>query len=145
MGLNYYIGIAIGFGIVVFYILSGGFIAVAWSDFFQGALMFVGLLILPPVIFYSLNDSDSIIKGLGEIDPGLLNLWGFGGFNLMNFFTVLGLLSIGIGFMGSPQVYVRFIAISNTIEIEKGKWVAIFYTFLTDSSCLLYTSPSPRD
>ena len=55
LGLNYYIGIAIGFGIVVFYILSGGFIAVAWSDFFQGALMFVGLLILPPVIFYSLN------------------------------------------------------------------------------------------
>ena len=109
LGLNYYVGIAIGFGIVVFYILSGGFIAVAWSDFFQGALMFVGLLILPPVIFYSLNDSDSIIKGLGEIDPGLLNLWGFGGFNLMNFFTVLGLLSIGIGFMGSPQVYVRFI------------------------------------
>ena len=137
LGLNYYIGIAIGFGIVVFYILSGGFIAVAWSDFFQGALMFVGLLILPPVIFYSLNDSDSIIKGLGEIDPGLLNLWGFGGFNLMNFFTVLGLLSIGIGFMGSPQVYVRFIAISNTIEIEKGKWVAIFYTFLTDSSAVL--------
>ena len=99
--------------------------------------MFVGLLILPPVIFYSLNDSDSIIKGLGEIDPGLLNLWGFGGFNLMNFFTVLGLLSIGIGFMGSPQVYVRFIAISNTIEIEKGKWVAILYTFLTDSSAVL--------
>ena len=137
LGLNYYIGIAIGFGIVVFYILSGGFIAVAWSDFFQGALMFVGLLILPPVIFYSLNDSDSIIKGLGEIDPGLLNLWGFGGFNLMNFFTILGLLSIGIGFMGSPQVYVRFIAISNTIEIEKGKWVAILYTFLTDSSAVL--------
>ena len=29
--------IAIGFGAVVFYIFSGGFVAVAWSDFFQGA------------------------------------------------------------------------------------------------------------
>ena len=30
LGLNYYTGIAIGFGIVVMYIFSGGFLAVAW-------------------------------------------------------------------------------------------------------------------
>ena len=35
LGFNYYTGIAIGFGIVVVYIFSGGFLAVAWSDFFQ--------------------------------------------------------------------------------------------------------------
>ena len=137
LGFNYYTGIAIGFGIVVFYIFLGGFIAVAWSDFFQGVLMFFGLLILPPVIFFSLNETDSLIKGLIEIDPRLMNLWGPGGFSLMNLATVLGLLSIGIGFMGSPQVYVRFIAIRDKSEIEKGKWVAVFYTFLTDTSAVL--------
>jgi len=137
LDLNYYTGIAIGFGIVVFYIFSGGFIAVAWSDFFQGALMFFGLLILPPAIFFSLNETASVIKGLNEIDPGLMNVWGVGGFSLMNLATVLGLLSIGIGFMGSPQVYVRFIAIRDKSEIEKGKWVAILYTFLTDTSAVL--------
>ena len=137
LDLNYYTGIAIGFGIVVFYIFSGGFIAVAWSDFFQGALMFFGLLILPPAIFFSLNETGSVIKGLNEIDPGLMNVWGVGGFSLMNLATVLGLLSIGIGFMGSPQVYVRFIAIRDKSEIEKGKWVAILYTFLTDTSAVL--------
>lgn len=137
LDLNYYTGIAIGFGIVVFYIFSGGFIAVAWSDFFQGALMFFGLLILPPAIFFSLNETGSVIKGLNEIDPGLMNVWGVGGFSLINLATVLGLLSIGIGFMGSPQVYVRFIAIRDKSEIEKGKWVAILYTFLTDTSAVL--------
>ena len=137
LDLNYYTGIAIGFGIVVFYIFSGGFIAVAWSDFFQGALMFFGLLILPPAIFFSLNETGSVIKGLNEIDPGLMNVWGVGGFSLINLATVLGLLSIGIGFMGSPQVYVRFIAIRDKSEIEKGKWVAILYTLLTDTSAVL--------
>ena len=137
LDLNYYTGIAIGFGIVVFYIFSGGFIAVAWSDFFQGALMFFGLLILPPAIFFSLNETGSVIKGLNEIDPGLMNVWGVGGFSLINLASVLGLLSIGIGFMGSPQVYVRFIAIRDKSEIEKGKWVAILYTFLTDTSAVL--------
>ena len=137
LDLNYYTGIAIGFGIVVFYIFSGGFIAVAWSDFFQGALMFFGLLILPPAIFFSLNETGSVIKGLNEIDPDLMNVWGVGGFSLINLATVLGLLSIGIGFMGSPQVYVRFIAIRDKSEIEKGKWVAVLYTFLTDISAVL--------
>jgi len=137
LDINYYTGIAIGFGIVVFYIFSGGFIAVAWSDFFQGVLMFLGLVILPPVILFSLSETGSVIKGLNEIDPGLMNIWGAGGFSLMNLATVLGLVSIGIGFMGSPQVYVRFIAIRDNIEIEKGKWVAVLYTFLTDSSAVL--------
>ena len=137
LDINYYTGIAIGFGIVVFYIFSGGFIAVAWSDFFQGALMFLGLVILPPVILFSLSETGSVIKGLNEIDPDLMNVWGAGGFSLMNLATVLGLVSIGIGFMGSPQVYVRFIAIRDNKEIEKGKWVAVLYTFLTDSSAVL--------
>ena len=136
LGFDYYTGIAIGFGIVVIYIFSGGFLAVAWSDFFQGSLMFVGLLLLPVVAYFSLSGDVSIIEGLRSIDPWLLDIWGPGGFTLMNFVAVLGLLSIGIGFMGSPQVYVRFIAIKNEAEIEKGKWVALFYTLLTDTSAV---------
>ena len=136
LGLDYYTGIAIGFGIVVMYIFSGGFLAVAWSDFFQGSLMFVGLLLLPVVAYFSLSGDVSIIEGLRSIDPWLLDIWGPGGLTLMNFVAVLGLLSIGIGFMGSPQVYVRFIAIKNEAEIEKGKWVALFYTLLTDTSAV---------
>ena len=136
LGLDYYTGIAIGFGIVVMYIFSGGFLAVAWSDFFQGSLMFVGLLLLPVVAYFSLSGDVSIIEGLLSIDPWLLDIWGPGGLTLMNFVAVLGLLSIGIGFMGSPQVYVRFIAIKNEAEIEKGKWVALFYTLLTDTSAV---------
>ena len=38
---------------------------------------------------------------------------------MINLISIIGLVSIGIGFMGSPQVYVRFIAIENTDEIEK--------------------------
>ncbi len=136
IGLNYYTGIALGFGIVVLYIFSGGFLAVAWSDFFQGSLMFVGLLLLPVVAFFSISGNESIISGLNEIDPGLLNPWGAGGPTLMNLMSVLGLLSIGIGFMGSPQVYVRFIAIRDESEVEKGKWVAVIYTLLTDTAAV---------
>ena len=39
--------------------------------------------------------------------------------------------------MGSPQVYVRFMAIESENEIEKGKWVAIIYTLLTDTGAVM--------
>ena len=137
LGFNYYTGIAIGFGIVVVYIFSGGFLAVAWSDFFQGALMFVALLVLPFVAYFFLPSGTSLLSGLENIDPGLVNIWGSGGFNMINLISIIGLVSIGIGFMGSPQVYVRFIAIENTDEIEKGKWVAVLYTLLTDTAAVM--------
>ena len=137
LGLDYYTGIAIGFGIVVMYICSGGFLAVAWSDFFQGSLMAVGLFLLPVVAYFSFSSDGFILQGLRDIDPALINIWGPGGLTLMNGVAILGLLSIGIGFMGSPQVYVRFIAIKDEAEIEKGKWVALFYTLLTDSAAVM--------
>ena len=111
--------------------------AVAWSDFFQGSLMFVGLLLLPIIAFFSLPGDTSLFDGLHELNPALLNIWGSGGFTLLNLATVAGLVSIGIGFMGSPQVYVRFIAIESETEVEKGKWVAIFYTLLTDTAAVM--------
>jgi len=121
----------------VVYIFSGGFLAVAWSDFFQGTLMFLALLILPCVAFFTLPPDTTLLSGLQSIDPALVNIWGSGGFNMINLISIIGLVSIGIGFMGSPQVYVRFIAIKSTEEVDKGKWVAVLYTLLTDTAAVM--------
>ncbi len=137
LGWNYYHGILLGFGAVVFYIFIGGFVAVAWSDLFQGLLMLFGLVALPIITWYSIENSSEIIDGLMDISPDLLNIWGSGGFTLLNIFGILGLMLIGIGFLGSPQLFVRFIAVRNVEEIEKGKWVALVFTLLTDSSAVL--------
>ena len=136
LNVNYYTGILIGFGIVLMYISTGGFLAVAWSDFFQGILMFIGLVILPIVTIFYIPDLSAFCKGLSAIDPGLTDIWGSGGFNLLNLVSVIGLISIGIGFLGSPQVYVRFMSIKNENEIKKGKWVAVWYTLITDTAAV---------
>lgn len=43
---------------------------------------------------------------------------------------------IGLGFMGSPQVFVRFMSIKNEQEINKGRWVALIFTLLTDAAAV---------
>ena len=135
LGFDYFTGAVTGFAIVVVYIFFGGFVAVAWSDLFQGLLMFLGLVLLPPALLFFLGDGP-VLEKIGRIDPGLLNIWGPGGPTALNLATVLGYAFIGLGFMGSPQIFVRFIAIRGEEEIDKGRWVAVVYTLLTDAAAV---------
>ena len=137
LGWNYFTGAIVGFIIVLTYIFSGGFVAVAWSDLFQGLIMLFGLVALPIVAYFSISSSVSVSDELLKLDPSFLNIWGEGGFNLVNLFTILGFAFIGLGFMGSPQLFIRFMSIKNTAEIKKGRWVAIIFTLLTDSCAVL--------
>ncbi|MEO0468078.1 MAG: sodium/proline symporter [Bacteroidota bacterium] len=132
---DYFTGVFVGFAIVLVYTFSGGFVAVAWSDLFQGLIMLVGLVGLPLFVWWTLDGS--LLAGLEAIDPSLVSIWGEGGLTFMNVITAIGLLSIGLGFLGSPQVFVRYISIKDEAEIEKGKWVAIVFTLLTDSAAVL--------
>ncbi len=137
MGWNYYTGALVGFGIVLAYILFGGFVAVAWSDLFQGMLMFSGLIILPIVGFFYLKDGFPLWQTLGNIDPGLVNVWGPGGLTGVNVATLFGYALIGLGFMGSPQLFVRFMSIKDESEIKKGRWLAIILTLVTDAAAVM--------
>lgn len=136
LGMNYYLGALLGFVIVLAYIFIGGFVAVVWSDLFQGLLMFFGLILLPIVAWFSLDSGASLVNGLNAIDPALTNIWGGNDDVWMNVFTILGFSMIGLGFLGSPQVYVRFMSIKNEAEIDKGRWVALIFTFLTDAAAV---------
>jgi len=136
MGINYYTGAIIGFCIVLTYIFIGGFVAAVWSDLFQGLLMFFGLLLLPIVVYFSMDGSTGIVEALYQIDPALTNIWGTSADPWMNIATMLGFAMIGLGFLGSPQVYVRFMSIKDEMEIDKGKWVAVIFTLLTDAAAV---------
>ena len=77
-----------------------------------------------------------ITEGLNAIDPTLTQIMGRSDDGLMNLFTILGFSMIGLGFLGSPQVYVRFMSIKSEKEIDKGKRVALLFTLLTDAAAV---------
>ena len=137
LGWNYYTGAILGFVIVLTYIFTGGFVAVVWSDLFQGIVMLLGLVLLPIVAYYAIEPTVSVSQDLIALDKDFLNIWGKGGFNTLNFFTILGYCAIGLGFMGSPQLFIRFMSIRDKSEIKKGRWVAIVFTIITDSCAVL--------
>ena len=136
LNIDYRIGALVGFAIVLAYIFIGGFVAAVWSDMFQGILMFFGLVLLPIVVWYSMDHGTGITEGLNAIDPTLTQVMGRSDDGWMNLFTILGFSMIGLGFLGSPQVYVRFMSIKSEKEIDKGKWVAMAFTLLTDAAAV---------
>lgn len=137
LGWNYFSGAILGFFIVLTYIFTGGFVAVVWSDLFQGIVMLLGLILLPIVAYNIIEPGVAVTQEMEALDPSFLNIWGERGFNIENFFTILGYAFIGLGFMGSPQLFIRFMSIKDTAEIRKGRWVAIVFTIITDSCAVL--------
>ncbi len=132
---DYFVGAAVGFGVVMVYITTGGFIAVVWSDVFQGSLMLLGLVALP-LIGLAYMDVP-VLESLRENYPGHLSLIGAGNLTTMRVVELVGLVAIGIGFLGSPQVFVRFIALKSENEIKRGAAVALLWTLLADTSAVL--------
>ena len=62
-GIDYHIALAIGAAVILCYTFMGGFMAVCVTDFVQGTLMLIGLLIVPLVAYLTL--SGSLAWGLG--------------------------------------------------------------------------------
>lgn len=136
LGWDYFSGAIFGFLIVVAYMSFGGFVAVAWSDVFQGSLMLTGLLLLPFFFFFTVDSPQQVVAGLREIDPNLLSLWGPDGFSWLSIAKIVGFLMIGLGYLGSPQLFVRYMSVRSVNEIDRGKWVSVSLTFLMNVSAV---------
>lgn len=136
LGWNYYFGAIFGFLIVVAYMSFGGFVAVAWSDVFQGGIMVSGLVLLPIFFFIAVDSPQEIVSGLHDIDPDLLSLWGPEGPGWLSVTKILGFLMIGLGYLGSPQLFIRYMSIKSVEEIDRGKWVSVSLTFLMNFSAV---------
>ena len=137
LGVDYFVGAVIGFVVVMAYSVSGGFLAVVWSDIFQGALMFVGLVVLPVVGVLTMGGWGEVTSALHAQDPTLLHWGGSDGWTGLTVASTLGLALIGLGFLGSPQIFVRFLALRDTAEIPQGTAVALVWTLLADSGAVL--------
>ncbi len=137
LDMNHYLGAAIGFLVVLLYITKGGFIAVVWSDVFQGLLMVTGLVVLPVIGLLEVGGISNILDTLGSGFSSHLSLTAGQGWTTLSIFQTLGFAAIGIGFLGSPQVFVRFISIRDEDQINKGAVVALTWTLLADTGAVM--------
>lgn len=119
--LTYTMGVVVTLSVVVLYTYFGGFLAVSLTDFFQGTLMFICLVVVPVVAYMNIGLAPGeFVNKIQNIDPALFDM-----FRGTSISTIIGLLAWGLGYFGQPHIIVRFMAINSAKELKSARRIGI--------------------
>lgn len=135
-GVPHTVSIPVGGAIIILYTMMGGFLAVAWTDFVQGLIMVAGLVLLAVVGFVHLGGYSGMVEQVNAVSPQTLQ-WMGGKPTAVFFGSMIGLLGIGLGYPGQPQVLNRYMAAKDKSVIDQGVWIALGWGFLVYGSAIL--------
>ncbi|MED3573059.1 sodium/pantothenate symporter [Cytobacillus praedii] len=103
---------------VMVYVVIGGFRAVALTDAVQGAIMFIGTLILLIAVIIAGGGIPKIISDLAAENPNLITPYGFDG-KLTPLYVSSFWILVGVGVVGLPQVTVRAMSYKNSKAMHR--------------------------
>ena len=135
LGMNvsgYSLCLLVGAVVVVSYTLMGGYMAVCWTDFIQGALMFVAVVVVPAAVVCDAGGLGCTVDAINEVSPHLLSL--FTSAKTAETVGVVGLVSClawGLGYFGMPHILVRFMSIDNPSEVKGSRRIAITWVTIS--------------
>lgn len=116
----------IGSFVIVSYTFLGGYNAVCWTDFVQGILMMLALIITPAVVLFDVGGVSKTIEIVQSVDPTHLNI--LHGASLI---SILSLLAWGLGYFGQPHILVRFMSIREQNEIHVAKNIGMSWMLIS--------------
>ena len=149
-GDHYQLMMIIGALFVLLYTILGGFLAESASDFMQGIVMIVALVVIVIVGTVSAGGLGAVIENSQKI-PGFLDFFGLaspvvneageqivlGGTPLFGApaeYTILSICSCmawGLGYFGMPQVLLRFMAIRQEKELKMSRRIAMIWVVIS--------------
>ncbi len=115
----------IGAIVIISYTFLGGFLAVSWTDFVQGILMFLALIAVPIVAISQLGGWGEVVNTVGQIDPSRIDM--------AQGMTVLGVISLlawGLGYFGQPHIITRFMALRSPKDVPKARFIGMTWMIL---------------
>ncbi|MFE4707189.1 sodium/proline symporter PutP [Peribacillus simplex] len=118
--LDYRWGIWLTASVVILYTLFGGFLAVSWTDFVQGTIMFIALILVPVVTIVNIGGWDPTFNEIRSINPNLLHA-----FEGTSTIGIISLLAWGLGYFGQPHIIVRFMAVSSVKELKSARRIGM--------------------
>ena len=127
LGIDYKIAVIIGVGTIVFYTFMGGYLACCWTDFFQGTLMFLAILVVPVMAYFTSGGMESIAYQAQIRDISLSVLHG----SKIGTMGIISALAWGLGYFGQPHILVRFMSVKNLEELNKARQIAMAWVLIS--------------
>ena len=128
-GIDYFNALLISAGVVVVYTFLGGFMAVCWTDFIQGCMMFLAIVLVPLVGMIACGGFETVMTRLETASPDLLVM--APDTTSVGIIGIISALSWGVGYFGQPHILVRFMAIGNSDELVKSKHIAMTWVIIS--------------
>lgn len=119
-GMNYEVAVWVGAAVIVSYTFLGGFLAVCWTDFFQGIMMFIALIIVPFVAIEHLGGWSETTAAVAAVDPKYNDI-----FTGMTTMGIISLLGWGLGYFGQPHILARFMAVRRPRDVPLARLINI--------------------
>ncbi len=130
-GLPYSVALLIALTIIVVYTLLGGYLAVAYTDFFQSLVMVTGVLWVLIAALSRVGGLTAANAAIGDIDPTLLSIWGRGlGYQGQWGIVIGAVLIFSVGYMGWPHVVTRHMAMKSPGTARLAGAYATFWNLL---------------
>ncbi len=131
-GMSYELALIIGTLVIVSYTFLGGFMAVCWTDFIQGLLMFFALIITPIVALFHTGGSAALGDLISNAAAGakftFLPTTPTGGIAVL---TLISAIAWGLGYFGQPHILPRFMAIRHPNEIRPARIIAMVWVVIS--------------
>lgn len=124
-GMDYTTALVVGAIVIVSYTFLGGFLAVSWTDFVQGILMFLTLLVVPMFVVVLVGGWGEATEQVHAVDPGHSAV--FAG---MTFLGTISLLAWGLGYFGQPHILARFMAIRSEKDVPRATLIGMSWMVL---------------
>ena len=133
-GVEYKIALTLGAFVILVYTFLGGFMAVCVTDFVQGSLMLIGLVVVPllAVNLVGMDNMATAVEATGVAggSKAFFDLFS-NGERPYTAIEIISQLAWGLGYFGMPHILVRFMAVKDEKELKKSKAVAISWVFLS--------------
>jgi sodium/proline symporter len=141
LGFNYVTMVIISAAVIVIYTGFGGFLADSTTDFFQGFLMLVALIVVMLVGIDQAGGFSQVITHARSL-PGFLDWFSvyspaenaavpFKGL------TIISTLAWGLGYFGMPHILLRFMAIRKPSDLRRSRIVATVWVVVALGAAIM--------
>lgn len=128
--VDYKTAVLIGSGVILVYTLLGGYLAVCWTDFFQGLLMFVALIAVPTLAWFGIGGWDQI-QSCCDAREMSLNIIPQGESAAVAVMMILSSAVWGLGYFGQPHILSRFMSISSVKALPRATTIAMIWVVIS--------------
>jgi sodium/proline symporter len=105
--------------------------AVSWTDFIQGMIMFFAIVAIPVLGMMKMGGIDASLNAIKEVDPQLLSLTITEEGKTISAITIISLMAWGLGYWGQPHILARFMAIRHSRMIKKSRRIAMVWVLIS--------------